>query len=39
MFLRDVARLAGLIGCLKGSARSPTDPSTNPKHMEGFGRD
>jgi putative addiction module CopG family antidote len=35
----DVARRAGVIGCLKGSRRSPTDLSTNPKHMEGFGRD
>ncbi len=35
----DVARRAGLIGCLKGAPRSPTDLSTNPKHMEGFGRD
>ena len=35
----DVARRADLIGCLKGAPRSPTDLSTNPKHMEGFGRD
>ncbi len=35
----DIARRAGLIGCLKGTPRSPTDLSTNPKHMEGFGRD
>jgi putative addiction module CopG family antidote len=35
----DVARRAGLIGCLKGAPHSPTDLSTNPKHMEGFGRD
>jgi hypothetical protein len=34
----DVASRAGLIGCLKGAPRSPTDLSTNPKHMEGFGR-
>lgn len=32
----DVARAAGLIGCVKGG---PTDVSTNPKYMEGFGRD
>lgn len=30
---------AGLIGCLKGSRQSPTDLSTNPVHMEGFGRE
>jgi hypothetical protein len=35
----DVASRAGLIGCIKGSPRSPTDLSTNPKHMEGFGRE
>ena len=35
----DMARRAGLIGCIKGASRSPTDLSTNPKHMEGFGRD
>ena len=34
----DVASRAGLIGCIKGVPRSPTDLSTNPKHMEGFGR-
>jgi hypothetical protein len=34
----DVASRAGLIGCIKGASRSPTDLSTNPKHMEGFGR-
>ena len=28
---------AGLIGCLKGTPGTPTDLSTNPKHMEGFG--
>ncbi|MCE9547562.1 MAG: ribbon-helix-helix domain-containing protein [Planctomycetia bacterium] len=31
----DVAQEAGLIGCV---ADSPADLSTNPKHMEGFGR-
>jgi hypothetical protein len=35
----DVASRAGLIGCIKGAPRSPTDLATNPKHMEGFGRD
>jgi putative addiction module CopG family antidote len=35
----DVALRAGLIGCIKGEPRSPTDLSTNPKHMEGFGRE
>lgn len=35
----DLASRAGLIGCLRGAPRSPTDLSTNPKHMEGFGRD
>ena len=32
----DVAKRAGVIGCVKGG---PRDMSTNPKHMEGFGRD
>jgi len=35
----DVASRAGLIGCIQGAPRSPTDLSTNPKHMEGFGRE
>lgn len=35
----DLASRAGLIGCIQGAPRSPTDLSTNPKHMEGFGRD
>jgi hypothetical protein len=35
----DVASRAGLIGCIKGVPRSPTDLATNPKHMEGFGGD
>ena len=34
----DLARRAGLIGCIKGAPGSPTDLSTNPKHKEGFGR-
>ena len=34
----DVASRAGLIGCIKGTPRSPTDLSTDPKHMKGFGR-
>jgi len=34
----DVAQRAGLIGCIQGQPGSPTDLSTNPKHMEGFGR-
>jgi len=34
----DVMSRAGLIGCIKGAAHTPTDLSTNPKHMEGFGR-
>jgi hypothetical protein len=33
----DVLERAGLIGCLKGKASSPTDLATNSKHMEGFG--
>jgi hypothetical protein len=33
----DVASRAGLIGCIKGAPRSPTDLSTKPAHMEGFG--
>jgi hypothetical protein len=32
----DVAKKAGLIGCVKGLA---PDLSTNKKYMEGFGRD
>jgi hypothetical protein len=34
----DVMDRAGLIGCLKGVPGTPTDLSTNPAHMEGFGR-
>lgn len=30
----DAAMRLGLIGCVKGG---PTDLSTNPKYMEGFG--
>jgi hypothetical protein len=33
----DVLERAGLIGCLKGEPLTPTDLSTNPEHMEGFG--
>jgi hypothetical protein len=33
----DRLERAGLIGCLKGTSGTPTDLSTNPKHMEGFG--
>ncbi len=32
-------RRAGVIGCIEGKADSPTDLSTNPAHMEGFGSD
>ena len=32
----DVARTLGIIGSAKGL---PADLSTNPRHMEGFGRD
>ena len=32
----DVFKKAGVIGCVKGG---PKDLSTNPKYMEGFGRD
>jgi hypothetical protein len=35
----DVMNRSGLIGCIKGAPRTPTDLSTNPRHMEGFGRD
>lgn len=35
----DVLNRAGLIGCIKGSPRTPSDLSTNSRHMEGFGRD
>jgi hypothetical protein len=34
----DVMSRASLIGCVKGRPDSPTDLSTNPQHMEGFGR-
>jgi ribbon-helix-helix CopG family protein len=32
----DLFKASGLIGCAKGL---PSDLSTNPKYMEGFGRD
>ena len=32
----DLAKRLGIIGCAKGL---PSDLSTNPKYMEGFGRD
>jgi metal-responsive CopG/Arc/MetJ family transcriptional regulator len=32
----DIARRIGIIGVYKDG---PTDLSTNPEHMEGFGRD
>ncbi len=32
----DIAKRLGIIGSAKGL---PADLSTNPKHMEGFGRD
>jgi hypothetical protein len=35
----DLLDRAGTIGCIKGAPRSPADLSTNPRHMEGFGRD
>jgi plasmid stability protein len=31
----DLAAEAGLIGCVR---RTPKDLSTNPKHLEGFGK-
>lgn len=34
--LYDALNARGLIGCLKDA---PSDLSTNPKYMEGFGRD
>jgi hypothetical protein len=33
----DRLERAGLIGCLSGMPGTPTDLSTNPEHMEGFG--
>jgi hypothetical protein len=33
----DVLNRAGLIGCIKGTRHTPTDLSTNQRHMEGFG--
>jgi hypothetical protein len=35
----DLASRAGLIGCIKGVPRSPTDLSIKLKHMECFGRE
>jgi len=35
----DVLARAGLIGCIPGASGTPADLSTNPAHMEGFGRD
>ncbi|MGC1273609.1 MAG: hypothetical protein WBC44_07890 [Planctomycetaceae bacterium] len=32
----EAAKRLGLIGCVKGG---PSDLSTNPEHMEGFGSD
>ena len=32
----DIAKRLGILGSAKGL---PADLSTNPKHMEGFGRD
>jgi len=34
----DLAAEAGLIGAIPGGRRAPRDLSTNPRHMEGFGR-
>jgi hypothetical protein len=31
----DLASRLGLVGCIQGT---PSDLSTNPKHMEGFGQ-
>jgi hypothetical protein len=33
---RDLAKRLGILGSAEGL---PTDLSTNPEHMEGFGRD
>jgi hypothetical protein len=35
----DILYRAGLIGCIPGDSESPTDLSTSPDHMEGFGRE
>jgi predicted DNA-binding protein len=32
----DVAKAAGVIGCVRGG---PKDRSTNPRHLDRFGRD
>jgi predicted transcriptional regulator len=37
MSLGERLRRAGILGC--STERHPTDLATNPKHMEGFGRD
>ncbi len=34
----DVLERAGLISCVPGKVGDPVDLSTNPAHMEGFGR-
>ena len=34
-----VMNRAGLVGCIKGTDDSPDDLSTNPIHMQGFGRE
>ncbi|MBV8313693.1 MAG: hypothetical protein JOZ53_01920 [Planctomycetaceae bacterium] len=35
----DILSRGGLIGCIKGAPGTPTDLSTNPRHMKGFGRE
>jgi predicted transcriptional regulator len=32
----DLFKKAGMIGCIRGGAK---DLSSNPRHLEGFGRD
>ncbi len=35
----ELAQAAGLIGCVgRGSKSPPADLSSNPRHMEGFGK-
>lgn len=35
----DFLSREGLLGCIEGEPGSPTDLSTNPEHMQGFGRE
>lgn len=34
----ELADEAGLVGCIPRDAKIPRDLSTNPRHMQGFGK-